>query len=390
MIRAVSPALVLALAGTLVFLNVYAPQALLPLLAHEFGATPLAVGSLVGATTLAIALVSPLAGVLADAAGRKRVMVAAFLLLTLPCLLATQVGTLAALNLARFLQGLLIPLVMVTASAYAAEEFGGRDRLPGTVAQAISAYVTGTVLGGFAGRFISGLVASGGQWRLAFWVLVASNLLGALLVGLLLPHASHFTPARDLRTVARDLRTHLHNRALLGTLAVGFCLLFTLVAAFTYVVLRLAAAPYRLGTGALGGVFAVYLLGVVVTPLSGRLLARTGPARGLLLGAGLSVSGLLLTLATPLWLVILGLALGSCGVFISQSAALGAVQTSVTRARSLATGLYNLAYYGGGAVATLLGGLAYTHLGWPGVVACCTAAMGAAAAIGRGAWRGEE
>jgi len=379
--------LVLGLIGTLVFLNVYAPQSLLPLLARDLGVSPVQAGSVVGATTLAIALISPLGGVLADAVGRKRVIVAAFLILTLPALLAVHATSLAQLDVARFLQGLVVPLVMVTCTAYAAEEYAGADRGQ-QVARAITAYVTGTVLGGFAGRFLSGVVVGqgGGDWRLAFWMLAGTNLLGALLTLAMLRPSRRFVPARDLRGAWNDLRLHLRNRALIGTMLVGFVLLFTLVSAFTYVVLYLAAPPYRLGSAQLGGVFAVYLLGVVVTPLASRLMARSGAPRTFGVGVFVSLLGFGLTLLSPLPVIVLGLALASCGVFVGQAAALSAVQASVTRARSLASGLYSLAYYAGGAAATALGGLAYLHGGWPGAVACSVVALLLSLVVGLKTW----
>ncbi|GGJ60268.1 MFS transporter [Deinococcus aquiradiocola] len=372
----------LAALGTLVFLNVYAPQSLLPLLARDLNVSEVGAGSVVGATTLAIALVSPLSGAVSDALGRRRVILIAFLLLTLPALLATQAHTLAALDAARFLQGLVIPLVMVSCTAYAAEEYAG----PG-VARAITAYVTGTVLGGFAGRFLSGVTVDAvHDWRAAFWLLAATNLLGALLA-LALPASRHFRPVRDLRAVRADLTLHLHNRALLGTLAVGFVLLFTLVSAFTFVVLHLAAPPYRLSSAGTGGVFAVYLLGVVITPLASRLMAVRGSVRTFTVGVAFSLAGLGLTLLPSLPWIVVGLALASSGVFVGQAAALSAVQASVTRARSLATGLYNLAYYGGGAAATVIGGLAYARAGWAGAVACSAVALLLSLAVGLVTWR---
>ena len=159
-------------------------------------------------------------------------------------------------------------------------------------------------------------------------------------------------------------------------------LLITLVSAFTYVVLYLAAPPYRLGSAALGGVFAVCLLGVLVTPLASRTMGWYGVPRTFGVGVAFSLLGLGLTLLAPLPLVVLGPALASCGVFIGQAAALSAVQANVTHARSLAAGLYSMAYYGGGAAATVLGGLAYTHAGWPGAVLCSAVALLRALAVG--------
>lgn len=375
--------LVLAAIGTLVFLNVYTTQALLPLLAREFGAGPVALGWTVGATTLAMALAAPLAGLIADAAGRQRLIALAFGLLTLPAVWAVSSGSLQALTAARFAQGLLIPLVMVAANAYAAEESP-----PGRVARTITAYVTGTVLGGFLGRFLAGAVASRFDWHGAFWLLAATNLLGAGLTLALLPRERGFTANRNVRVALADLATHLRNSRLMGSALVGFTLLFALVAPFTFITLRLDAPPYALGSAALGSVYAVYLLGVLVTPLAGRLLERVGPGAMLRVAAALSLTGLALTLTTPLWLIVLGLALASCGVFAGQAAALNAVQRSVTRARSLAGGLYNLLYYAGGATASFVGGLTYASFAWPGVAALSAAAMVGAAVIGSMVWIG--
>ncbi|MFC6665684.1 MFS transporter [Deinococcus radiopugnans] len=152
-------------------MNVYAPQSLLPVLARDFGAGAAEVGFVVGATTLAMALASPLVGVLADAVGRRRVVVWAFALLTVPAVLAVFAPTLATLNAARFAQGLLIPGVMVALNALIAEEVPPAGR-----ARALSLYVTGTVLGGFLGRFLAGLVAAPWGWHAAFWLLALASL----------------------------------------------------------------------------------------------------------------------------------------------------------------------------------------------------------------------
>ena len=374
--------LLFAALGTLVFLNVYAPQSLLPVLAREYRAGAAEVGFVVGATTLAMALASPLVGVLADVVGRRRVVVWAFALLTVPAVLAVFAPTLAALNAARFAQGLLIPGVMVALNAYVAEEV-----LPAGRARALTLYVTGTVLGGFLGRFLAGLVAAPWGWHAAFWLLALASLSGFVLARAGLPAEQHFTPQRDVRAVLAGLRAHLRNRALLATCAVGFLILFTLVGLFNTLTLRLAAPPYGLNTAQTGLIFAVYLLGVVITPVAGPLLALRGPRVALLTAVGASLTGLLLTLAAPLPLIIVGVAAGACGVFLAQSAALNAVQREVTRARSLASGLYHAAYYGGGAAASILAGHAYEGGGWPSVVVLVTGSMALAGVVGLLGWR---
>ncbi|CAM3260537.1 MFS transporter [Deinococcus saxicola] len=382
-VRAAPPhPLLFAALGTLVFLNVYAPQSLLPVLAQEFNAGAAQIGFVVGATTLAMALASLLVGVLADAVGRRGVVIWAFALLTVPAVLAVFAPTLAALNAARFAQGLLIPGVMVALNAYLAEEVPPAGR-----ARALTLYVTGTVLGGFLGRFLAGLVAASWGWHAAFWLLAVASLGGFFLARAGLSAEQHFTPQRNVRGVLENLSAHLRNPALLATCAVGFLILFTLVGLFNTLTLRLAAGPYFLNTAQTGLIFAVYLLGVVITPIAGPLLALRGPRIALLTAVAASLAGLLLTLAAPLPLIIVGVAAGACGVFLAQSAALTAVQREVTRARSLASGLYHMAYYGGAAAASVMAGHAYEDGGWPSVVLLVTGSMALAGVVGLLGWR---
>lgn len=166
----------------------------------------------------------------------------------------------------------------------------------------------------------------------------------------------------------------------------GFLILFVLVSVFNTVTLRLAAPPYSLGSGSIGFIFAVYLLGAVITPITAPALARRGPKQALGAAVLTSLAGLALTLASPLPLLIAGLAVAACGVFVAQAAALSAVQQSISGGRSLANGLYNFAYYGGASVASLLAGAAYDWRGWNAVAALCFVAMLGAGGVGRRAW----
>ena len=63
--------LTISLIGVFAFLQVYSIQAILPVLIVEFGATEVQAGMLVGATILAMAILSPSWGRLSDAVGRN-------------------------------------------------------------------------------------------------------------------------------------------------------------------------------------------------------------------------------------------------------------------------------------------------------------------------------
>lgn len=371
--------------GFLAFLNVYSIQAVLPLVMDDFHATPVQAGWTVGATVLAIGLISPFMGLLSDAFGRKRILCTSLFALTLPTALIPTVDSLTTLIVLRFLQGLAVPGIVVVLIAYLSEEFAA-----GGIARMTTTYVGGTVMGGFCGRFITGHAGDLLGWRGAFVTLAIMNFLGAILVFWQLPPSRHFVASRHNGTGMSTLWRHLQHKRLMAACAVGFCVLFSLVGAFTYVNLHLAAPPFHLSTAGLANVFAVYLVGVLVTPLAGRYIDRLGFMKSLLGALALSASGLLVTLLPSLFWVVVGLTVCSTGVFLCQSATIGAIAKSVTEGRSLASGIYYMSYYAGGAAGAWIAGMAYEEWGWRGSVLTITLAQSLAAGIVALVWHQPE
>jgi YNFM family putative membrane transporter len=350
------------IAGACTFLNVYCTQPLLPFFRRLFHASEIEVSLTVGAVTLAVALMAPVTGLVAETIGRKKVIVPALFAMAVPTLLAATSQNLHALIFWRFAQGLFVPGVIAVMMAYINEEFAGRV---GTV---MAAYVAGTVFGGFLGRFLTGIIAAHWNWRAAFVTLGILDLLGALAVRQWLPLAVNFVPAKHVFKSVRDTWGHLRNPRLLAICGLGFTVLFSLVGVFTYVNFYLAQPPFNLTPAELGTIFFVYLLGCLVTPLAGRFLDRHGFRRTTLLSLGMCLGGLLLTLAHSLPAVIAGLAIFPSGIFVSQSAATVLMGQVAGRARSAAAGLYVTFYYTGGSAGTALTAWFWLKGGWPACV----------------------
>ena len=351
------------LIGFFAFLNVYSMQSVLPLVMQEFHASPVQAGFTIGATVLAVALVSPFMGMLSDAFGRKIVICFSLFALTVPTALIPAAGSLSSVIALRFLQGLAIPGIVVVIIAYISEEFRSAN-----IARMTTAYVGGTVIGGFCGRFLTGHVGDLFGWRGAFVTLAILTFAGAVLTFWLLPPSRHFVANRNVSGAFRLLNSHLRRPRLLAACAVGFCVLFSLVSTFTYINLHLASAPFNFSAAALANVFAVYLVGGVVTPLFGRFIVRFGFRRSIIGALAISGAGLLLTLVPSVPAVIVGLTVCSSGVFACQSTTFSFIATNVVEGRSLATGLYNMCYYAGGAAGTWVAGMAYEAGGWNGAV----------------------
>jgi predicted MFS family arabinose efflux permease len=356
--------LAVGLIGYCAFVNLYAPQSILPLLSQEFGATAAQVSTIITVSTLAVAVTAPFTGAIADVLGRKRVIVAAMFVLVVPTLMVGLAASLSAVIFWRAVQGLVLPPIFAVTVAYIGDEWPPREA---TTAAGI--YSSGSSLGGFTGRLITGLLADLIGWRAGFIALAGIAFAGAIATIFLLPHERKFVRSEGLLASGRQMLAHFRNGQLLATYAVGFGVLFNFICTFTYVSFHLAAAPYNLSATALGAIFVVYLTGSALTPWAGWAIGRFGRRRFTARVLALWIAGIALTLVPSLPLIILGLAMSAgCGL-VCQAISTGYVTTTAKAGRSSAVGLYVTSFYVGGSFGAALGGLAWTLGGWPACVA---------------------
>jgi predicted MFS family arabinose efflux permease len=368
------------LAGFTAFINLYAPQPLLPSLTDVFHATPLGVSLTITLSTLAVAIAAPLVGRLADRIGLRRVIIGSSALLAVATALAATSNTLPQLLVWRTLQGFLTPGVFAATIAYI------HERWPiSHTGRATGAYVSGTVTGGFSGRAVAGVVASEVGWQAAFVTLAGMIAAATAALWIWLPPE----PDRAPRLVAPGgaARRLLAHKRLMATNVVGFCVLFTQVATFTYVTFHLAEPPFGLSTFALGWLFVVYLFGAAVTPLAGRWSDRFGHRT--VLGGGVIVGafGALATLLPWLPAVALGLAFVATGVFIAQATASSYIGAVTEEDRGLAVGLYSTFYYLGGSTGGSLPAAFWQVGGWPATVLLVLAVQASTLGIAWRFWR---
>ncbi|MDQ6830028.1 MAG: MFS transporter [Gemmatimonadota bacterium] len=372
--RDVAARVAVGIAGFCACLDLYPTQPMLPLFEQLFHVSKAATSLTVSATTLMVALLAPFAGALADRFGRRRIIVVSTLGLTIPTALAATSTGLHALIAWRFAQGIFIPGVLSVAIAYISDEWQ-----EGGVGAAMAALVTGNVIGGFSGRLVSGIVTHLAGWRYSFLALGLINLAGGLVTWRYLPPDHHYKvhAARATGAARMALKTiiaRITSGRLLVSYLVGFNVLFSLVATFTYVTFRLAAPPFSLDQFELSAVFAVYLVGAVATPIAGRWIDRAGPRAMLLAALSSAIFGAFLTLATQLSIVVIGLAFCAASAFICQSSSTSYLRVvAPLDARGAASGLYISIYYIGGSVGGVLPAAAWGWGGWPACVALVVA-----------------
>lgn len=374
------PRAALFLAGCAAFINLYATQGLLNELAAAFHISARQASWSITVSTLAVAITAPFVSRLTAWGEQHRIIALAAISLALPAVMTACSGSFSELLLWRAVQGMLIPVVFVTSVAYIGVRWSG-----GAVTEMTSLYIAGTILGGFSGRFLTGLVTEFDDWRLALTVLAGLNLIIGLGILPLLPR--NLRP--PLRTPAdrQAMRSELLSRPLLATYAAGFCVLFAQVATFTYVGLHLSQAPFALGTAALGSIYAVFLLALVVVPIAGRMSKARPSSELMRVAAWLGVSGSVLTLWPSLWLILVGLALSCTGVFLAQSATNAFITVHARQNKAGAVGVYLTCYYLGGSFGAFVPGVLWEQWGWLGCIALITVFQLLPLLIVRGGWK---
>lgn len=349
--------------------DMYITQPILPILGREFVIAPATAGLTVFVVVLAIAAASLLYGPLSDTLGRKPVMVWSSACLAVPTLLCAFAPNFATLLLFRTLQGLLIPGLTAVAVAYLGDQFNGVD-----LGAAVGNYIGASVAGGLAGRVLGGLIADLIHWRAAFVAFALLTLLGAWLMARALPVAVTSERAR-WSSAYGSMVLHVRNRRLVGAFVVGASLFFAFIGVFTYLPYYLTAPPFNLPTSVVSSVYAVYLAGVFISPVIGRLSVMV--SRRAIMAGGMAIAGIgmLGTLTHWLPVILVSLVIVCGGNFMAQSTTPAFVNANARAAKGGASALYLTSFYVGGAAGSILPGYAWQLWGWSGVITACLTAV---------------
>ena len=343
------------------FANIYITQPVLPVLQQEFQVTPVQVSFTVSAVILGIVLSSLFFGSLSDRISIHPIITTGGICVAAGGLASALTHDFSVLIAARFFQGLFIPALTTSLSAWLART------LPGPrLSVVMGSYVSATVLGGLSGRLLGGFIHPPLHWRYAFFSAAGLILAATLAAVMVLPR----TESRDRLPKARSngLLPLLKRKDLflIYSCGAGGLLIFSPV--FNFLPYRMEGAPFHFSTELTTLIYLVYVLGIFLGPLAGRFSNRFGARRTLIIATIIEAAALLLLLIPRVTAVIMGL-LGVCaGFFTIHSVAVGLLNRKLSRNHGKANALYMVSYYSGGWLGITGAGFAFERFGWPGVV----------------------
>jgi YNFM family putative membrane transporter len=111
----------------------------------------------------------------------------------------------------------------------------------------------------------------------------------------------------------------------------------------------------------------VYLSGIYSSAKIGSLADKLGRRKVLWATIALMFAGLVLTMFTPLLLVIIGMLVFTFGFFAAHSVASSWIGRRALTAKGQASSLYLFSYYAGSSIAGTAGGVFWHLGGWNGI-----------------------
>ncbi len=339
-------------------------DALLPLLAQEFGTTAGSAAAVITAFAVAYGLLQVVHGPIGDKMGKYQLIFVTSALSTLGTIACALAPTLDVLVMARFAAGATVGAIIPLAMAWIG------DVVPYSRRQAVLAkFLLGQMTGVAAGAALGGYLGENFGWRSLFFLLAAVYAVVSLLLWMELRGnpITHTDPRAAPRSIADGFRRmgqllpQPWVRTMLLTVFAEGALFY---GSISFVALHLHER-LGMGLGASGAAIGAYAVGgMLYAFLSKKLVTRLGE-RGLALAGGLTIgAGFLALTAAPSggWALPCLLALGGGLYMLHNTLQVNATQMAPD-SRGAAVALFALSLFSGQSLGVWLGGIVIDAFG---------------------------
>lgn len=343
------------------FAVLYSTQPLLPLLATDWQ-RPVSDLALLTTVTMIPLAVAPLAyGYVLEHISTKHLLVAAFGILT-----AAQAGLglgpdYPTFLLLRGVQGLVLPAVFTALMTYSSAAGG-----PSRTRRNITVYIAATIVGGYCGRALSGVLTDWLDWptALMFWALAA---VAATLATTRLASDPRLRLGRvSLAEVRALARRPVYAEGLAG----AFLLFFVFAAMLNFLPFHMHDNDPDISHTAIALVYTGYLVGVTISLGSLHLVHLFGnERRTLVAGTLVYLLGTLLFALPGNAAAYVAMLVFAAGMFTLHSVLSAFLNHLEHQRKGLINGLYVSAYYAGGAIGSYFPGFLYQQAGWDAFIA---------------------
>jgi YNFM family putative membrane transporter len=338
------------------FCSLYAAQPIQPVFQQQFSLTSLQAILFTTLMMLPLGFAPMFYGVLLESLSARMIVRTALFLLGVLELVFSLTNNYLLLLVIRGLQGMAIPAILTSLISYISFTAPRED-----VQAAIARYIAATILGGFLGRFLSGMFTDLFGWRFFFFAL-----------GLLLLWGCYL-----LRNLEKDANLQ-YSRPRLGEVvelvkqSQFFWLYLTIFSVFFVFAGLLNFLPFELKainpafreTG-IGFMYFGYIMGILVSLNVRRMIGLFGSeTRVAMAGLFLYIVGICGFMIKDHRAMFLAMFVFCTGMFMAHSLLSGYVNTLARSKKGIANGVYISFYYLGGTIGSFAPGILYDHYGW--------------------------
>lgn len=349
--------LILLYASTILTLcALYAAQPIQPIFEQEFALTKFQAVIFTTAMMLPSGIAPILYGFVLESFSAKKILRFSVLLLgILEILFSLSNHYFILLNL-RALQGFLVPAILTSLTSYISKSSHTSE-----VQQAISSYIGFTIVGGFLGRYLSGLFSDLFGWRFFFF------LLGIMLIlfSFLLAHLSDDSKANFAKPKINQIRKIVFLPQNFYILISMFLIFFAFQGILNFIPFELRSIEGSFHGNKTGLVYAGYAIGLITSLNASRLIRWLGSeTKTMLWGSIVYFMAIHLFHFQNYFVFFAVMFLFCLGMFTVHSVASGFINKITHQHKGITNGLYISFYYAGGSLGSFIPGVIYQYFGW--------------------------
>jgi len=348
--------LIIYICTILTLCTLYAVQPIQPLFEKEFNLSRFEAVIFTTVIMLPLGFAPIFYGYILETFSSKLFLRNAVLILGLLELCFAWSDTYSILLFIRGLQGLLIPAVLTSLMSYISF-ITPKEK----VQQAIGYYIGATILGGFVGRLLSGILSDLFGWRLFF------VLLGVALVVMFwcLSFLSEEVKVDFVKPKLSQIMDVLKNKTFFNIYAMMFFIFFVFQAMLNFIPFQLKTLSSTMGYGKVGMMYAGYIIGFIISIRILWMIRLFGnETKTILFGLFVYLVGLQIFHINDYTVMFGAMFVFCAGFFIIHSVASGLISKLAHEKRAISNGLYLSFYYAGGTIGTFAPGIFFQYLGW--------------------------
>ncbi|PLX65909.1 MAG: MFS transporter [Denitrovibrio sp.] len=365
--------IIIIFTSILTFSALYAPQPIQPIIMEYFRVSQSSSALLTTVTMFPLSIAPIFYGYMLESVSAKRMLVVSlFVLASCQFLfyIATSFNILIEL---RVVEGLAIPAILTGIMTYISTM-----TTKGNVQKIMAIYISSTIIGGFSGRFFSGLISYYTNWRMMFIILGISLMVSVLLIGRLSDNKASITKLN-----ARAIFEVLSIKKFTVIYIMIFSMFFMFEAVLNFIPYRMREINPASSSMLIGVMYTGYIMGIVTSLNSLKLIKLfRNEVNTILTGLVIFVISLVFFVQHNIYVMFLGMFIFCAGMFMTHTVASGYLNRLAESNKGVTNGLYVAFYYSGGTVGSIAPGIIYEKYGWNifllvlGIIMLCTIIFG--------------